>query len=94
MQEGLFIKQTRVVMWRQKSLSDFLGTLLVEMKSRSQTIQPSVKNCFFIQLQHLITFVIDFQGKLNIQNPNKEKGNACWVLIPNISQEFPALNLV
>lgn len=39
MQEELFIKHTRVVPWQQKSLSDFLGTLSVEMKS--QTMQHS-----------------------------------------------------
>lgn len=47
MQEELFIKRTRVVTWQQKSLSDFLGTLSVEMKS--QTMQHSGEKNQFIQ---------------------------------------------
>lgn len=35
MQEELFIKHTGVVTWLQNSLSDFLGTLSVQMKSQT-----------------------------------------------------------
>lgn len=78
MQEEPFRKHTRVAAWQQKSLSDFLGTLSVEMKS--QTMKHSgEKISLFIQLQHLFTCAVNFQGKENIHNPNKEKGNTCWI---------------
>lgn len=38
MQTKLFTESTRVVVWQQKSLSAFLGTLAVDNKSHLQTM--------------------------------------------------------